>query len=54
VFYVDFSLVGRFGVFFVVALLISIVCVGCVVNFRPYVCVCVNLLLDFRQTHEIC
>jgi hypothetical protein len=36
-FSVDFSLVGRFGVFSVVALVISVVCVGCVVNFRPCV-----------------
>jgi hypothetical protein len=41
---VDSSLVGRFGVFSVVALVISVVCVGCVVNFQP--CVCENLLLD--------
>jgi hypothetical protein len=54
VFYVDFSLVGRFGVFSVVALVISVVCVGCVVNFWSCVCVCVNLLFDFRQTHDIC
>jgi len=46
---VDFSLVSRLGVFPVVALVISIVCVLAVLwtSGRVYV----NLLLDFRQTH---
>jgi hypothetical protein len=41
---VDFSLVGRLGVFPVVALVISVVCVGCVVNIWPCVCVCESLV----------